>query len=311
MVYNNVSKENKKGVGVKNMNEETLLNFGGIETEYSDCDKSKITVMPVPYDLTTTYISGTRNGPRAIIEASTHMELYDEELKKETYRVGIHTHNPLAVTDERPEDMLRIVSEAVSSGIKAQRFQVMVGGEHSISLGMVRELVKEYPDLSVLQLDAHADLRDNYQGTPYNHACVGKRISEICPLVQVGVRSMSKEEADFQSTSQVVTISDYEIKRNECWADKVLDNLTNDVCLTLDLDVLDPAIMPAVGTPEPGGLNWYETINFLRLISQNKKIVSFDLVELSPKPGNVSPDFLAAKLMYRIMGYVAESRGWM
>lgn len=292
------------------MNEETLLNYGGIETEYSNCDKSKITVIPVPYDLTTTYISGTRNGPRAIIEASTHMELYDEELKKETYRVGIHTHNPLAVTDERPEDMLRIVSEAVSSGIKSQRFQVMVGGEHSISLGMVRELVKEYPDLSVLQLDAHADLRDNYQGTPYNHACVGRRISEICPLVQVGVRSMSKEEADFQKSSQVVTISEYEFMQNAGWADKVLDNLTNDVYLTLDLDVLDPAIMPAVGTPEPGGLNWYETINFLRMISQHKKIVSFDLVELSPKPGNVAPDFLAAKLMYRIMGYVAESRGW-
>ena len=270
-----------------------------------------ITIIPVPYDETTTYISGTREGPRAVIEASTHMELYDEELKKETYRVGIHTSDPLEVTNESPEDMLRIVSENVSLNIESQRLQVMLGGEHSISLGVVRKLVKKYPHLSVLQLDAHADLRDSYQGTLYNHACVGRRISEICPLVQVGVRSMSKEEADFKRSSQIVTISDYEIKQDGRWIDDVLNGLTDDIYLTLDLDVLDPAIMPSVGTPEPGGFNWYETIRFLRFLSQEKRIVSFDLVELSPQPGNVAPDFLAAKLMYRIMGYIAESRGWM
>jgi len=292
------------------MNEKLLLNYAGIEPEYSDLEKSRITVIPVPYDLTTTYISGARNGPRAIIEASNHMELYDEELEKETYRVGIYTHDALAVTDEKPEDMLRIVSKAVSSCIKSEQFQVMLGGEHSISLGMVRELAKKYHNLSVLQLDAHADLRDSYQGTPYNHACVGRRISEICPLVQAGVRSMSKGEGDYLRSAQVVNISDYEIKQNDGWIDKILGYLTDDVYLTLDLDVLDPAIMPSVGTPEPGGLSWYETIDFLRLLSQHKKIVSFDLVELSPKPGNIAPDFLAAKLTYRIMGYIAESRGW-
>jgi len=292
------------------MNEKSISNFAGIEQNYSDLGKSRITVIPVPYDLTTTYMAGTRNGPKAIIEASNHMELYDEELKKETYRVGIHTNDQLEVRDEKPEDMLRIVSEAVSPGVKSEQFQVMLGGEHSISLGMVRELAKKYPHLSVLQLDAHADLRDAYQGTPYNHACVGRRISEICPLVQAGVRSISKEEVDFQGSSQVVTITDYEIKQNEGWVDKVLGHLTDDVYLTLDLDVLDPAIMPSVGTPEPGGLSWYEIIGFFRLLSQHKKIVSFDLVELSPQPGNIAPDFLAAKLAYRIMGYVAESRGW-
>jgi len=290
--------------------EKSLFNFGGIESAFSEYGKSKIAVIPVPYDLTTTYISGARNGPRAIIEASTHMELYDEELEKETYVVGIHTFEPLAVTNESTEDMVRMVSEAVSIGIESQRFQVMIGGEHSICLGMVRELLKKHPHLSVLQLDAHADLRDSYHGTPYNHACVGRRISEICPLVQVGVRSISREEVDFQKTSNVVTISDYEIKSNKRCFDEVLSNLTDDVYLTLDLDVLDPAIMPAVGTPEPGGLSWYETIRFLRLLSQNKRIVSFDVVELSPQPGNVAPDFLAAKLIYRIMGYVAESKGW-
>ena len=287
-----------------------IFNFGGIELPYSEYGKAKIVVLPVPYDMTATYVPGARNGPKAVIEASNHMELYDEELGKETYRVGIDTGETLDVADKSPEDMLNMVSKAVSSEIESQKYQVVMGGEHSISLGVVRELVKKYPNLSVLQLDAHADLRDSYDGTPYNHACVGRRISELCPLVQVGVRSISKEEVDFKKLSKVVTISDHEVKQGQRWSEKVLDNLTDDVYLTFDLDVLDPAIMPAVGTPEPGGLNWHETIRFLRMISQKKRIVSFDMVELTPQPGNVAPDFLAAKLMYRIMGYIAESKGW-
>ena len=287
-----------------------IFNFGGIESQYSEYGKAKFVVLAVPYDLTATYVPGARNGPKAVIEASNHMELYDEELGKETYRVGIDTGETLDVADKSPEDMLNMVSKAVSSEIESQKYQVVVGGEHSISLGVVRELVKKYPNLSVLQLDAHADLRDSYDGTPYNHACVGRRISELCPLVQVGVRSISKEEVDFKKLSKVVTISDHEVKQGQGWSEKVLDNLTDDVYLTFDLDVLDPAIMPAVGTPEPGGLNWHETIRFLRMISQKKRIVSFDVVELTPQPGNVAPDFLAAKLMYRIMGYIAESKGW-
>ncbi len=289
----------------------TPFNFGGIESEYSEYGKAKIVFIPVPYDLTATYISGARNGPKAIIDASNHMELYDEELGKETYRVGISTCEPLDVTKKNPEDMLDVVSKAVSSEVDSQKYQVVVGGEHSISLGVVKELVKKYPKLSVLQLDAHADLRNSYDGTPYNHACVGRRISEMCPLVQVGVRSISKEEVDFKKSLKVVTISDYEVKQEQEWYEKALDNLTDDVYLTIDLDVLDPAIMPSVGTPEPGGLNWHETIRFLRMISKEKRIVSFDLVELTPQSGNVAPDFLAAKLMYRIMGYVAESKGWL
>jgi agmatinase len=286
------------------------LNFGGIESPFSEKDTSRISVIPVPYDATTTYVTGTKNGPAAIIEASTHMELYDEELGKETYQAGIYPHQPSAVSEKTPEAMLQMVSETVSADIKSDRLPVTLGGEHSISVGVVRELVKVYPDLSVLQLDAHADLRDTYEGTPFNHACVGRRISELCPLVQVGIRSMSKEEADFQGSSQVVTISDYEIKRNKTALQDAINTLTDHVYLTFDLDVLDPAIMPSVGTPEPGGLNWYETIQFLKLLSERKRIVSFDLVELCPQAGNVAPDFLAAKLIYRLMGYIAESRGW-
>jgi agmatinase len=290
--------------------EQSYLNFGGIEPPFSAKETSRIAVLPVPYDFTTTYVTGTRNGPGAIIEASTHMELYDEELGRETYQVGIYTHQPIAVSDKKPEEMLRMVAETVSSDLNSDRLPVTLGGEHSISIGVVRELLKVYPDMSVLQLDAHADLRDAYEGTPYNHACVGRRISELCPLVQVGIRSMCKEEADFKRSSKVITISDYEIKGNKTALSDAINALTDHVYLTLDLDVLDPAIMPAVGTPEPGGLNWFETIQFLKLLSERKKIVSFDVVELCPQAGNVAPDFLAAKLIYRIMGYIAESRGW-
>ena len=285
--------------------------FAAIDQPYCNQDTSKFSIVPVPYDLTTTYIPGTRMGPQSILEASTHMELYDEELQKETYRAGIHTVQPIPVQEVQPAEMLRMVADVISSDMRSGRVQVVLGGEHSISLAPVQELLKLYPNMSVLQLDAHADLRDSYEGTPYNHACVGRRISEHCPLVQAGVRSMSREEADFIQSSQVVTFSDYDFKDGGGTFDALLKGLTDDVYLTLDLDVLDPAIMPSVGTPEPGGLGWYEILAFLRMLSQRKRIVSFDVVELAPQQGNIAPDFLAAKLIYRIMGYIAESRGWL
>ena len=189
-----------------NENQCMSFNFGGIGHPYNDYDNSKIKVIPVPYDLTTTYISGTRKGPQAILEASKHMELYDEELLKETYRVGIYTRQPIPVEEEQPETMLKLVSESLGSDFNTDKLQVLLGGEHSISLAPVQELLKVYPDMSVLQLDAHADLRNSYEGTSYSHACTGRRISERCPLVQAGVRSLSKEEADFKELSQVLTI---------------------------------------------------------------------------------------------------------
>lgn len=293
-----------------NQHTQTTLNYGGLEPPLNAWETSRFTVISVPYDATTTYITGTRKGPAAIIDASTHMELYDEELEKETCQMGIHTGAPLPVSDEKPEAMLRMVTESVASSTASGKLPVVLGGEHSISLGPVRELIKQYPRLSVLHLDAHADLRDSYEGTPYNHACVGRRISELCPLVQVGVRSMSREEADFKRSSPVVTFFDHQLKQGEKVLHDVLQHLTDDVYLTVDLDVLDPAIMPATGTPEPGGLNWYETIGLVKTLCRQKRVVSFDVVELCPQPGNVGPDFLAAKLIYRIMGYIGESRGW-
>jgi agmatinase len=289
---------------------DTSLNYGGTDLQFTDPKTSRVTVIPVPYDATTSYISGTAKGPAAILDASAHMELYDEELEQETCRIGIHTLEPLPVRDEKPEAMLRMVSEAVAQQLQPDKLPVIVGGEHSISPGVVRALVKRYPRLSVLQLDAHADLRDSYEGTPHSHACAGRRISELCPLVQVGMRSLSREEADFKRSSPVITVFDHQIKQGNKTLHDVLQHLTDDVYLTVDIDVLDPAIMPATGTPEPGGFSWYETIGFLKALCSRKRVVAFDLVELCPQAGNVAPDFLAAKLIYRIMGYVAKTRGW-
>ena len=297
---------------------EGILNFGGLPREALEKAGRRFTVLPVPYDLTASYISGMRNGPRAIIEASTHMELYDEELDREPYEAGIETLPFLEPTALGPGEMIRKVRDAVSGILTAGSMPVMLGGEHSITLGAVQALVQRHPKLSVLQLDAHADMRDTYQDTPFNHACVARRISEICPIVQVGVRSLSVEEAEYLGTKaaskRVKTHHAREVIEGVAsgrgsFEDRVSRELTGDVFITVDLDVFDPAIMPATGTPEPGGLLWYDALSVLKKVISKKRIVGFDVVELCPLPGNIAPDFLAAKLVYKIMGYVNGQKG--
>jgi agmatinase len=279
------------------------MNFGGIYPECSLRD-AKFVVIPVPYDLTSTYQSGSRRGPAAIIEASTNMELYDEELKKETYLAGIHTTLPVAIDARGPKNMVNIVRKKISRIAGLNKIPVMLGGEHSITLGAVQAVIEKYPGLTVLQFDAHADLRDTYQGSPYNHACVARRISEICPLVQVGIRSMSKEEGEFLPQSKVKSYSADFVLDKKNWAETVCKDLSGDIFVTIDLDVFDPSIMPATGTPEPGGLYWKDVLHLLKLVSASCNIRGFDVVELAPLPGIVAPDFMAAKLIYRTMGYI-------
>ena len=279
------------------------MNFGGIYPECSLRD-AKFVVIPVPYDLTSTYQSGSRRGPAAIIEASTNMELYDEELKKETYLAGIHTTLPVAIDARGPKNMVNIVRKKISRIVGLNKIPVMLGGEHSITLGAVQAMIEKYPELTVLQFDAHADLRDTYQGSPYNHACVARRISEICPLKQVGIRSMSKEEGEFLPQSKVKSYSADFVLEKKNWAETVCKDLSGDVFITIDLDVFDPSIMPATGTPEPGGLYWKDILHLLKLVSASCNIRGFDVVELAPLPGVVAPDFMAAKLIYRTMGYI-------
>ncbi len=242
-----------------------------------------------------------------MIDASGNMELYDEELGRETYRVGIHTLPALEVQAGGPAEMVAVVRQAVAEVLGCGKIPVVLGGEHSISVGAVRAVQERVSSLSVLHLDAHADMRDSYQGTALSHACAGRRISEICPLVQVGIRSMSAEEALYLKTSSVATYAADFVNADVQWEDTVCGNLSGEVYITLDLDVLDPSVMPATGTPEPGGLLWKELLSLLRTVARRCRIRGFDVVELSPVPGLIAPDFLAAKLVYRMMGYIAES----
>lgn len=279
------------------------MNYGSIDSHSSLAD-AKFVVVPVPYDLTSTYQSGSRRGPGAIMDASANMELYDEELRKETYLAGIHTLVPLAADARGPEEMVASVREQITHVLSHGKIPVMLGGEHSISFGAVQAMKEKYPALSVLQLDAHADLRDSYQGSPYSHASVARRIAEICPLVQAGIRSFSVEEAVFMAAGTVRTYTIDFIHAGNGWQEKVLEYLSGDVYVSIDLDVFDPAIMPSTGTPEPDGLAWRDVLSLLRELSRRCRIRGFDVVELAPIPGMVAPDFLAAKLVYRLMGYL-------
>lgn len=280
------------------------MNYGGIETVYTAYEKAKFVVIPVPYDLTSTYRSGSRRGPGAILDASANMELYDEELRQETYRAGIHTLPPLEADARGPAEMMNLVHRIIAGVAADGKIPVVLGGEHSISFGAVRAMKEAFPELTVLQLDAHADLRDVYQGTPFSHAAVARRIMEICPLVQAGIRSMSVEEAEFLSANPVKSYPADFILDGGSWCETICGDLHGDVYLTIDLDVLDPAVMPATGTPEPGGIAWRNLIRLIREAAKRCRIRGFDVVELAPIPGMVAPDFLASKLIYRIMGYL-------
>lgn len=293
--------------------EEIILEkrFGDVIEEHAGLKKSRTVLIQAPYEGTLTYGKGASGGPRAIIDASMNMELFDDELNQETYKLGIYTAPPLEFSQETsPEDAINKVKDAVSEVLQANKFPVIVGGEHSITVGSVKAMKEQNPDLSVLTLDAHYDLRDEYKGSKFNHACVTRRVQEICPVTAVGVRGMGREEKDFLNISprNVNIMSVYDILETADWKKKVTKLLSDSVYISLDLDVLDPSIMPSVGTPEPGGLGWYEFLDFLKIITKEKKIVGFDVVELSPKEGFTAPDFLAAKIIYRLLGYVSYNK---
>jgi agmatinase len=278
--------------------------FGALEEEYSSYERSRVVIIPVPYEGTVTYVKGTSRGPKAIVEASKNMELYDEELGRNTFEVGIHTLKQLDVRRQGPERVIGRVARSVRKVVAANKFPVVLGGEHSITLGAVRALRERFPSLSVLQLDAHADLRESYEGTRFNHACVMARVRELCPAVQVGVRSLSDEEAALIREKNLCVFWAKDIHDNDEWVDDAVSRLSGDVYVTIDLDVFDAGIMPSVGTPEPGGLGWYQTLVFLRGVAEGRNIVGFDVVELTPNDSNIAPDFLAAKLTYKLIGYV-------
>ncbi len=277
-------------------------NFAGLPPAYSDFKSSRVTVLPVPYDSTTEWHSGTRNGPRSIIDASYYLEWFDIELGRELYSMGISTLPNLEPLMDSPEAMAGRVYSAAESLLDEGKFIVMLGGEHSISYGSIRAYSRKFAGFSVLQLDAHTDLRDQYLGTKYGHGCVIRRVLEICPVTQVGIRSMSLEEHEFIK-ARGLTPFVIEQGRNSLSYSDIIDSLSENVYITIDLDVLDPSIMAAVGTPEPGGMGWSDILCLLRAVAGKRKIVGFDLVELCPDQGPSSCSFTAAKLAYKLIGY--------
>lgn len=284
------------------------LNFGGLEPEFSDLARAAAVVLPVPYDFSTSYQSGTRGGPEAILAASRNVELWDEEIGP-TYRAGIHTLAALEPTAAGPEAMAARVEQAVGFILDQGKLPAILGGEHSITAGAVAAAAARIPGLSVLQLDAHADMRDSYLDSPYSHACVMRRIRDRVPAASVGIRSMSEAEAlELRAHPRPMwSVRQFRALRG-AWA-PILDALTDRVFVTFDLDALDPGILPATGTPEPGGLDWYEAVDLLRAVAERSRIVGFDVVELAPLPGQVASDVLAARLTYRLIGLALGRRG--
>ena len=281
-------------------------NFAGLSSPYSDLQTARVMILPVPYDSTTEWHSGAREGPQAIISASQYLELYDIELNREIYKVGIHTLPAVQPLLNSPEKMIERVYRISCELVEQGKFPVMFGGEHSLSLGMVQALKEKFGSVCVLQLDAHADLRDEYLGTKYSHACVMRRIYELCPIVQVGVRSISWEEKQFSTQNKMHTFYITTSSSDLAPPEQIVTSLSDNVYVSIDLDVFDPSIMPAVGTPEPGGMQWYEVLNLLGYVTRHKRVIGFDLVELCPKDCTDSSAFLAAKLAYKFIGYAVS-----
>ena len=278
----------------------SMRTYAGIPEEYASSQKSKVILIPIAYDGTSTWGKGADKGPEAFLEASENMELYDIETDSEVYREGIYLVETLDGFDS-PESMVETVHKVVKDYLNRNKLTTIVGGEHSVSIGAIRAFAESNDELTVLQIDAHADLRKEYNGSQYNHACAMYEASQNTNLVQVGIRSMDKMEASVMNRDNVFFA--HEMVTDDFWMDKVLEAITGKVYITFDLDALDPSILPSTGTPEPGGLFWYETLEFLKRVFEEHDVVGFDIVELCPNPKDGSSDFLAAKLYYKMLSY--------
>lgn len=277
-----------------------MIKFAGIEEQYSTFERSKIVLQSVPFDGTSTWGKGAHLGFEAFLDAAENMELFDIETNSEVYHHGIFVPNPLGPF-EHAEEMYHATYEQTKQMLKWNKFLTFFGGEHSISIGVMKAFYEHYDNLSFLQIDAHADLRPSYDGTRYNHACALHDVSQNANLIQVGIRSMDESELRFMKKENVFFA--HEIHSSKDWISDSIEKLTDQVYITLDLDALDPSIMPATGTPEPGGLTWQDITTYLRAVFQNKNVVGFDIVELAPIDSIHHPQFLVAKLYYKMLSY--------
>ncbi len=277
-----------------------MKTFAGIPAQYARQENASIILQSIPYDGTSTWGKGADRGIEAFLEAAENMELYDIETDSEVYTKGIYMP-PQLKGFKSPEEMFISCYELANKLLDSNKFLSFFGGEHSISIGIIKAFYERFDDLTVLQLDAHADLRPSYDGSKYNHACALYDASQNCNLVQVGIRSMDSSELEIMDKNQTY-FADV-ISSNSNWMNQSISQMTDDVYITLDLDVLDPSVMPATGTPEPGGLTWFQLLNYLKMVFEQKNVVGFDLVELAPIQGIHAPQFLAAKLYYKMLSY--------
>ena len=276
--------------------------FAGVPEAFGGYDKAKVVLIPVPYDGTSTWVKGADKGPEAFLNAAENMELYDIETDSEVYEQGIFLADPV-LENASPESMTAAVKAAVSKGIQDEKLVSLFGGEHSISIGSIQAHKEAFPNLTVLQIDAHADLRPSYHGSECNHACALHWASKNTNLIQVGIRSMDiseKEHMDYGKTFFAQTCHEQD---DQEWMDRVLELCTEDVYITIDLDGFDPSVLPSTGTPEPGGLHWYQTLRLLKSVIEKRRLVGFDIVELAPNPEEKASDFVASKLYYKILSY--------
>jgi len=280
------------------------MNFGGDEVVY-DYSKSDIIIVPVPYDETSTWMKGADRGPDAILEASVNLEFYDIETGSEVHFAGIKTIDPI-LEKGTPGKLVDAVYNKAATILNEKKFPVFLGGNHTISIGSIKAFSECFDNFSVLQLDAHADLRQEYEGSVFNHACVMARIREYAPIVQVGIRSMSSSELPYVDHDRIFYSHDLYYDKN--LYRKAIDKLSENVYITIDLDVFDPSLMPSTSTPEPGGPEYFELMHFLKDVIWEKNVVGFDVVELCPTESNKTPDFVAAKIVYQLISYILTAK---
>ena len=279
------------------------MSFGGTPTTSKPFKDCQATILPIPFERTTSYVQGTKNAPREILQASTQIELWDEEQSQDVGGMGIITLPEMEFPFEDLSvslDEIKRVSHAI---LRNKKFLMALGGEHSITAPIVEAAAASFKNLSVLQIDAHADLRTSYLGSPFSHACVMRRVLEYAPTTQVGIRSISSEETKKLSSLQTKIFYDINMREDESWVEKIIESLRENVYITIDCDGLNPGIMPAVGTPEPGGLSWAELLKILKTAFEHRHVVGVDLVELCPIPGIVAPNVLCARLIHKILTY--------
>ncbi|WP_185857288.1 agmatinase [Blattabacterium cuenoti] len=275
--------------------------FAGIPKKYATLNKSKTVLILVPYDYTQTWKKGSKKGPKAFLSAAEHIELYDIETKSEVYKKGIFIVPYVINSSISTKKMIEKIYNVTKKFLSKEKFITFIGGDHSISIGSIRAFGEKYANLSILHMDAHTDLRPIYKGDPYNHACSMYEASQKHPLIQIGIRSMDILEKKYIQKGNIFYM--HEIYENDLWMQDAIHKLSENVFISIDIDVFDPSIAPSTGTPEPGGLSWYTTLKFLKKVFLKKNVIGFDIVELLPNKEESSTDFLTVKLFYKLLSY--------